>query len=97
IDAGHSRWLSTSVAASRLGAAGVAQADGFSLNVSNFNPTASEVEYGKAVSALVGGKHFVVDTSRNGLGPAGTWCNPGGQALGPRPMTAPGGGKLIDA
>jgi len=38
------------VAASRLNAAGVAQADGFSLNVSNFNPTASEVAYGKAVA-----------------------------------------------
>jgi endoglucanase len=32
-------------------------------------------------------KHFVVDTSRNGLGPApdGGWCNPAGRALGLRP------------
>lgn len=31
-----------------------------------------------ALSALVGGKHYVVDTSRNGLGDAGgEWCTPG--------------------
>ena len=90
LDAGHSTWLSTSVAASRLQAAGVAQADGFSLNVSNFNPTANEVTYGHSISNLVGGKHFVIDTSRNGLGPATTWCNPSGEALGARPNAATG-------
>jgi endoglucanase len=64
--------------------ANVAAADGFALNVSNFQLTANSVAYGKAVSALIGGKHFVIDTSRNGLGPAadGQWCNPGGRGLG---------------
>jgi endoglucanase len=90
IDAGHSKWLAADVAAARLSAAGVAQADGFSLNVSNFNPTANEVAYGKAVAAKVGGKHFVVDTSRNGLGPSTTWCNPSGEALGASPTAATG-------
>jgi endoglucanase len=88
VDAGHSRWLKPEVAAQRLALAGVRRADGFSLNVSNFNPTAAEVAYGRAVSARLGGKHFVIDTSRNGLGPSSTWCNPGGQALGTRPSTA---------
>ena len=46
--------------------------------------------YGKQLSAAVGGKHFVIDTSRNGLGPATTWCNPSGEALGARPNAATG-------
>lgn len=98
IDAGHSRWLSASEAASRLTSAGVAQADGLSLNVSNFGTTAGEISYGTAVSSGVGGKHFVIDTSRNGLGPdpSGAWCNPPGRALGERPALATGQ-PLVDA
>jgi endoglucanase len=94
IDVGHSRWLSPAVAADRLAQAGVADADGFATNVSNFNPTANEVAYGDGISSLLGGKHFVVDTSRNGLGPASTWCNPSGQALGKRPTTATGSANV---
>jgi len=96
IDAGHSKWLTAEVAAARLTAAGVAEADGFAINVANFNPTAAEVEYGKAVSTKVAGKHFVVDTSRNGLGPAPTWCNPDGRAVGTPPTTNTGE-PLVDA
>lgn len=47
--------------------AGVGQAAGFSLNVSNFAATDEVVAYGRRVSARVG-KPFVVDTSRNGRG-----------------------------
>lgn len=102
IDGGHPGWQSVSTIAGRLKRAGVARADGFSLNVSNFYSTSRNVAYGKRVSRLVGGKHFVVDTSRNGLGPLlGTddpesWCNPPGRALGPRP-TADTGEPLVDA
>ncbi len=90
LDAGHSSWIGAAEMASRLISAGVAQAQGFSLNVSNFRLTTESVTYGKDVSARVGGKHFVVDTSRNGLGPAadGQWCNPSGRALGAAPTTA---------
>ena len=40
----------------------------------------------------MGGKHFVVDTSRNGLGPTpdGQWCNPPGRALGAAPTLETG-------
>lgn len=96
IDAGHSSWLPASQAASRLTQAGIAGADGFSLNVSNFNATSDEVSYGNAVSRLVGGKRFVVDTSRNGAGSNGEWCNPPGRALGRRP-TLQTGRALVDA
>jgi endoglucanase len=87
LDAGNPSWISASDMASRLTQAGIAKADGFSLNVSNFISTAANVSYGRQLSAMVGGKHFVIDTSRNGLGPTsdGQWCNPSGRALGDRP------------
>ena len=41
------------------------------------------------------GKHFLIDTSRNGLGTT-EWCNPRGQALGVTPTTNTGH-PLVDA
>src|SRR5439155_26221047 len=68
---------------SRLNSAGVANVRGFSVNVSNFYTTASSETYGNSInSALGGGSHFVVDTSRNGNGSNGEWCNPAGRKLG---------------
>jgi endoglucanase len=98
IDAGHARWHAADRIAERLQAAGIATADGFSLNVSNYLTDEENAAYGARVSALVGGKHFVIDSSRNGLGPApdGEWCNPAGRALGRRPTTATGH-ALLDA
>ena len=98
LDGGHSAWLSASDQAARLTRANVAAADGFALNVSNFQYTPNLIAYGKSVSALIGGKHFVIDTSRNGLGPTADnqWCNPAGRALGARPTTATGD-LLVDA
>ena len=92
LDAGHSRWQSAATIAARLNAAGIANANGFSLNVSNFQYTAEQITYGDAVSSLVGDKHYVIDTSRNGLGPASDnqWCNPAGRAIGERPTVATG-------
>jgi endoglucanase len=98
LDGGHSAWLSASEQASRLSKANIAGADGFSLNVSNFQYTSNLIAYGRSVSALVGGKHFIIDTSRNGNGPTSDnqWCNPAGRALGPRPTTATAD-PLVDA
>lgn len=98
LDGGHSNWHPASVMAPRLRDAGIGMATGFALNVSNFQRTASEIAYGNEISALTGGKHYIVDTSRNGLGPApdGQWCNPEGRALGERP-TSDTGTPLADA
>jgi endoglucanase len=98
LDAGNPTWLGTADAATRLQSAGIANASGFALNVSNFFTTASNVTYGTQVSALVGGKHFVIDTSRNGNGPTADnqWCNPAGRALGTVPTTSTGN-ALADA
>lgn len=96
IDAGHSHWRSVTVMARLLLAVDVRKARGFALNVSNFNSTAAEESYGDALSALVNGAHFVVDTSRNGAASAKTWCNPPDQALGVPPTTHTGD-PLADA
>lgn len=99
LDAGHSGWVTAATMASRLDRAGVADAAGFSLNVSNFRPTAEETAYGLAISQkLPSSAHFVIDTGRNGAGTDadGQWCNPPGRALGTRPTTATGE-RLVDA
>lgn len=89
IDAGHARWHGPQEIATRLRRAGIAQADGFALNVSNFHATSVNIAFGEQVSRLVDGKHFIIDTSRNGRGGAvdAEWCNPSGQALGQAPTT----------
>lgn len=97
IDAGHSAWLPIDDVSARLVKAGIAKANGFALNTSNFRTTDENIRYGEAVSSKVGGKHFVIDTARNGLGPNGTeWCNPMGRALGAK-ATASTGNSLVDA
>lgn len=98
LDAGHGRWQPAPVMASRLIAAGIEQAAGFSLNISNFIRDDDNTRFGEALSSLVGGKHFIMDTGRNGLGPTADyqWCNPEGRAIGRRPTTDTGH-PLIDA
>jgi endoglucanase len=97
LDAGNSRWMDPSVAAERLHKAGISLADGFALNVSNYQGTDANVRYGAAISKLVGGKHYIIDTSRNGVGnTSGAWCNVRGQALGALPTTSTGH-ALVDA
>jgi endoglucanase len=98
IDAGNAGWQPAATMAARLRSAGIARARGFALNVSNFDTTAGEAAYGHRLSAALGGKPFVVDTSRNGRGPApgNTWCNPPGRGLGSAP-TADTGDPAIDA
>lgn len=91
LDAGHSAWNSASDQAGRLNAAGVRNADGFFSNVSNFNLTGNEVSYDKAILSALGNPsnlHAVVDTSRNGNGSNGQWCDPSGRALGQTPTAA---------
>lgn len=98
IDAGNARWQPANVIAARLTHAGIAQARGFALNVANFDWTRPEESYGDRISALTGGKHFLIDTSRNGKGPApnGVWCNPPGRGLG-HPATTATGDPVADA
>lgn len=88
LDAGNSGWVDAQTMAGRLEAAGLEHAHGFSLNVSNYLSTESNVAYAASVNDVLQAdagftKPFVVDTSRNGQGEEGVdWCNPAGQQLG---------------
>jgi endoglucanase len=164
LDGTHTGWLSSGDAADRLLQAGVTRADGFFLNVSNYQPDAQLEKYGTWVAKCIwfadptsgswggghaeycgsqyypatasdfgtwgltddwyannvenqswvpypgdaGLKHFVTDTSRNGVGPwqatpeqialgnVQDWCNPPARGLGARPTLATGN-ALLDA
>jgi endoglucanase len=98
LDAGHARWHPAATMAGRLREAGIAEAQGFALNVSNVQGTSANIAYGEQLSRLVGGKHFIVDTSRNGapVTDPRLWCNPRGRALGVVPTTNTGH-PLVDA
>jgi endoglucanase len=180
LDATHSAWLNVRDASTRLMQAGVQRADGFYLNVSNYQYTENQVQYGTWISKCIarlstnpdaecpdqywnggplpslvaqtvgewqgialdrygvwsdtdttvvntpngprmpfntsginlryadttGTTHFVIDTSRNGVGPwqppdgvysdPQDWCNPPDRGLGLRP-TANTGNPLVDA
>ncbi len=91
LDGGVQGWRSPHTMAVRLAKAGVVNARGFAVNVSNFDSTSSEIAYGRAISGLIGWKRFVIDTSRNGARTRPqSWCNPPGQAVGALPGTPPG-------
>ncbi|MEV8590618.1 glycoside hydrolase family 6 protein [Streptomyces sp. NPDC051180] len=102
LDAGNPAWIDDpGKLVEPLRRAGVAHADGFSLNVSNFQRDDVVRHFGATLSGLLGGAHFTVDTSRNGDGPlpggrADAWCNPPGRALGV-PPTDRTGDPLVDA
>ncbi|MFE9924037.1 glycoside hydrolase family 6 protein [Streptomyces sp. NPDC005774] len=102
LDAGNAGWGNPDQIFEPLERAGIDRADGFSVNVSNFYSTEESIAYGKQLSAKVGDKPFVVDTSRNGNGPytGGAaderWCNPPGRALGETP-TIKTADPLVDA
>lgn len=99
IDVGHANWLSAHEVADRLKSAGVEKASGFALNTSNFVSTEKNLRYGRDISGLIGGAHFVIDTSRNGNGATSDneWCNPDGRALGERPRLVGNEMPLLDA
>lgn len=101
LDAGNSAWIPEAWRlVDALKASGAGRADGVALNVSNFQTDAASSAYGEWLSKDLGGIHYVIDSSRNGNGPAagasGTdaWCNPAGRALGTPPTTRTGGARL---
>ncbi|MGW5467044.1 glycoside hydrolase family 6 protein [Streptomyces chartreusis] len=102
VDAGNAGWGHPDQIFEPLKWAGIDQADGFSVNVSNFYTTKDSIAYGKQLSGKVGDKPFVIDTSRNGNGPYTEgdpnerWCNPPGRALGETPTTKTSD-PLVDA
>jgi len=104
LDAGNASWVSDlERLSSALRASGVAESDGFALNVSNFVSTERSVRYGDRLSELLGGARYVIDTSRNGAGAttrgaepgsSATWCNPPSARLGAAPTTTTGHARV---
>ncbi|RKS04690.1 endoglucanase [Nocardiopsis sp. Huas11] len=100
-DIGHSAWLDPQEAADLLNGADIADsAHGIATNTSNYNWTDDEVAFAESVIAATGvsGLGAVVDTSRNGNGPAPDeeWCDPPGRMIG-TPSTTSTGHPLVDA
>ncbi len=99
-DAAHSAWLSPAEMAARLVRADIANsADGISVNVSNYRTNAESTAYIRNVIAATGVSRLkgVIDTSRNGNGPAGSeWCDPAGRAIGV-PSTDQVSDPILDA
>ncbi|MGW2713853.1 glycoside hydrolase family 6 protein [Streptomyces sp. NPDC001356] len=99
MDAGNPGWVSPATMAKRLHEAGLRQAHGFSLNVSNYFTTAENTAFGNAVNSELSARYgytkpFVVDTSRNGNGSNGQWCNPAGRRTG-TPTRTGGGAEML--
>ncbi|WP_263381272.1 glycoside hydrolase family 6 protein [Granulicella arctica] len=84
LDAGHSGAIDVNTMAANLQYAGISNATGFALNVSNYETTGDNTTYGQQISSLVNNKHFIIDTSRNGQGPTADhqFCNPPNRGLG---------------
>ena len=84
LDGGHSAWHPATEMADLLRSTGLmGDVRGIALNVSNYQDTANEFAYAHQLSDLLGGTHAIIDTARNGAGPAGSqWCNPAGRLVG---------------
>jgi endoglucanase len=99
LDAGNPGWVDARTMAQRLNMAGVANAHGFALNVSNYFTTGENTNYGNAVASTLRNdfgytKPYVIDTSRNGNGSNGQWCNPAGRRIG-TPTQTGGGAEML--
>jgi endoglucanase len=100
LDAGAADAVHARPMAALLRRAGIARIQGFFLNATHFDWTSKEIRYGRQISRLTGGKHFVVSTGESGRGPLvprnrvkygnEVLCNPSGRGLGPRPTTDTG-------
>jgi endoglucanase len=91
IDAGHGNWgKNPALIAQYLVQAGVKNARGISVNVSNYQTTDDSAAYAREILQLLGGGGAVIDTSRNGVGPTpdNEWCNAPGRKLGISPRVS---------
>ncbi|MGW8851099.1 glycoside hydrolase family 6 protein [Streptomyces xiamenensis] len=100
LDGGNSGWIDASTMADRLNSSGLSLARGFSLNVSNFYRTDEAASYAGRVNQTLSQRYgysraFVVDTSRNGNGSNGEWCNPAGRRIGTPTQQGGSGAEML--
>jgi endoglucanase len=112
LEAGASDWEPATRTAKQLRYIGVSKVRGFMLNVTHHDWTRANILHGLQISRMVGGKHFIINTSYNGRGPLhyrkwinrakhkwrtiNVWCHPGLRGLGPAPTTATAN-PMVDA
>ena len=96
LDIGNPGWLPVSKSISYLRMCDIHKITGFSINVSNYYATPTCFKYGKSISKGLKGKHFIIDTSRNGNGAIRDHFNPYGRSIGNFPTTNTGD-ELVDA
>jgi endoglucanase len=112
LEAGASDWEAASRTAKQLRYIGISKVRGFMLNVTHHDWTRNNIQHGLEISRMVGGKHFIINSSYNGRGPLhyrkwlnraqhkwrtiNVWCHPGLRGLGPAPTTATSD-PLVDA
>ncbi|GAA1854958.1 glycoside hydrolase family 6 protein [Myceligenerans crystallogenes] len=77
LDVGHNGWLNVGDATDRLIKAGVADADGFALNTSNYQYTANLTAYGRWVSSCIA---YVTEVAPGDFGSCGNQYWNGGPA-----------------
>ncbi|MEV6282339.1 glycoside hydrolase family 6 protein [Kribbella sp. NPDC051770] len=83
MDGGNATWIDAAEMARRLKLVEVGKIRGFALNTSNYYTNDQSVAKGNAIRGALGGTaQFVIDSSRNGNGSNGEWCNPAGRRLG---------------
>ena len=96
LEGGASDWEAAERTAKQLKAIGIAKVRGFMLNATHFDWTSANIKHGLELSRRTGGKHFVINTAKNGRGPVSyrsngrritIWCNPGLRGMGPAPTT----------
>jgi endoglucanase len=100
IEGGYSDAARPGYTARVLRAVDVARIQGFYTNDTHINWAIKEIRWAEKVSRLVGGTHFIVNTSDSGRGPllnadparqgVESLCNPPGRGAGPRPTTDTG-------
>ncbi|MGW0808886.1 glycoside hydrolase family 6 protein [Nonomuraea sp. NPDC002799] len=105
LDAGNATWIQPPDLAPILVKSGIAHTRGFSVNVSNYLTTGVSTTYADEVNgyltATVGAKKYVIDTSRNGNGPytdatpQDNWCNPPNRKLGVAPTRQTSGAEYL--
>ncbi len=93
VDAGHSDWKDPGRMAELVRGVGTDRLRGIAVNVANDQSDDAEQQYAESVLDDVGDDlTYVVDTGRNGAGPAGAgeFCNAPGRALGREPSAGEG-------
>ncbi|WP_159448764.1 glycoside hydrolase family 6 protein [Demequina sp. NBRC 110053] len=84
LDIGHSGWRGVDDTLARIERVGLRDIDGFATNTSNHQALDDERAWADQIAEATG-LGYLVDTSRNGNGSDGEWCNPSGRALGTPP------------